>query len=90
MLNELVAPSVKAGLQINIKKTKFMSNIPNTKIFLRDVEIEKQVEYIYLGQTISFKNKMNKELEIRRTKAWQGYWYLKQVFKSTLKISAKI
>ncbi len=33
MLNELVAPSAKAGLQINISKTKSMSNMPNTKSF---------------------------------------------------------
>ncbi len=59
MLNELVASSAKASLQMNISKTKFMNNVSNTKIFLGNVEIEKQDEYIYLGQTISFKNKMN-------------------------------
>ncbi len=42
LLNELIASSAKAGLQINISKTKSMSNVPNTKIFLGNVEIEKK------------------------------------------------
>ncbi len=68
MLNELVAYSAKTGLQINISKNKFTSNILSIKIFLGDVEIEKQDEYIYHGQTTSFKSKVNKKLEIKRTK----------------------
>ena len=89
MVEELTTVSNQVGLQLNIAKTKYMSNIPNENIKLGEMEIEIVEEYTYLGRIISFQNGLNKELQTRKKKAWRGYWALKQVFKGNMKIASK-
>ena len=70
-----------------------MSNIPLSKLEISGNQIERVVEYTYLGQTISFEEKINKELSQRIAKAWRNYWALKHFYKSkkaSLKLKRKI
>lgn len=90
MLDELVAASSKAGLEINGTKTKYMSNKKGGEITFGKHTLEKQENFTYLGQIISFRNKMNKELEERRNRAWRGYWALRPIFKGKLRRQTKI
>ena len=63
------------GLTMNLSKTKIMSNIKNQNtVELNGVKIEAVKEYRYLGQMLSFENKIEKELKIRRSNAWKSFW----------------
>ena len=92
MVEDLGRESLEMGLTMNLSKTKVMSNIKNlTTIRLGGgAEIERVHEYKYLGQTLSFENKLEKELEVRRANAWKAFWSLKSIFKSKMKLSSKI
>ena len=49
-----------------------------------------KVRSLYLGQVMSFSDKMEKEFKERTRKAWEGFWALNQVFKSEMSILSKI
>ena len=91
MAGDLRKVSEEMGLSINYSKTKVISNISNLgKIMLDGHEIERVSEYRYLGQLVSFVNKTEKELKIRRANAWRAFWAQKHLFKSSLKMKSKI
>lgn len=78
MLHELINACRKGGLEINIAKTKYMSNTDRGDVYANSIKIEKIEEYVYLGQILSFENRLDKELKARKRKAWAGYWALKK------------
>jgi len=90
MLDQLAAASLRAGLEINVSKTKYLGNDTKGKIYLNGKELISQENFTYLGQTISFGNKMKKELEARRDGAWRGYWALGSIFKGKMDIRLKV
>jgi len=86
MLQELHQNSVKAGLEINVQKTKILANRKyNEPIKINGKVIEKVDNVKYLGQTISFENRGEKEMSKRTKKGWNKYWSLKSIFKNKLK-----
>ena len=60
-----------------------MSNITGgeetEKITVEGGSIEKKTEGEYLGQIIAFDNRQENELRERKRKAWNSFWFLKQV-----------
>ena len=50
-----------------------MSNRDNGDIYINGNRIEKTNEYVYLGQIVSFEDRMNNELNARKKKAWAGF-----------------
>ena len=67
---------------------KLISNLEAIKIDGQTIECVP--EYKYLGQTLAFVNKSEKELKIRRANAWKAFWALRSVFKSNMKLKSKI
>lgn len=90
MCVELVEESQKRGLEFNIDKTKYMSNIEGGEICIGGNKLEKVKEYVYLGQIMSFEEKMDKEINARKNQAWKAYWSLKRIFKSKMSLKAKM
>lgn len=89
MASELYEASKKAGLFINVDKTKILSE--NTGgVVLGNHEIQVVNEYKYLGQIISLKNRMEKEINARRANAWKNFWMHKHILKSNMKTPVKI
>lgn len=83
MLQQLSDESAKVGLSMNISKTKVMTNSAKKDIRINDgqMKIEYVNEYIYLGQLISTKDTMQKEIDRRITNSWKRYWSLSEVMK---------
>ena len=65
-----------------------MNNIEgDQEIAIEGGRIEQVEEYVYLGQTISTKEGMEKEQKVRRAKAWKKFWTLsKMSIRSKIKI----
>lgn len=83
MLQQLADVSDKAGLSMNLNKTKIMTNSSQTdKIKVNNEQIEYVQEYVYLGQLISTEGCMEKEIERRVTNTWKRYWSLSEVMKN--------
>jgi len=83
--------SLLMGLSINLAKTKVMTNIKNLGTLNLDGEKIEQVEdNKYLEQTLSFENKTEKEIKIRRANGWKFFWAQKTILKSKLKLKSKI
>ena len=55
-----------------------------------DTKIERVSEYRYLGQLISFDNKTEKELKVRRANAWKAFWAQKYLLESDLSLKTKV
>ncbi len=71
MVEDLCSLGSKSGPTINLAKTKVMSK----KDYLQHVQInnnniETVKKYTYLGQILSFDNKIEKEIKVRTTKGW--------------------
>lgn len=79
MLNELASESAKVGLKLNLEKTKVMTNGNKSNIGVGESQISYAEEYMYLGQLISPKDNINKEIERRITNSWKRYWGLREV-----------
>ena len=47
-------------------------------------------EYVYLGQTISVREGMEREMNVRRQKVWRKYWSLRRVFKGKMSVKSKV
>ncbi len=60
------------------------------EIYIGDMELGIEGEYTYLGQTVAFYKKMEKELQVRKQKAWKAYWSLRRVFKSKMSIPSEV
>lgn len=81
MLNELASESEKVGLKLNPEKTKVMTNGTKSSINVGKSEITYVEEYIYLGQLISPKDNINKEIKRRIANSWKRYWDLREIMK---------
>jgi hypothetical protein len=91
MLDEFEEKSREAGLEINVEKTVLLSNSKETKkIYVKGKEVKTVAEATYLGQQISFGDRMDKEISSRMSKGWRNYWSLKQIYKSKIPIKAKV
>ena len=91
MAEDLRRESLEVGLTMNLSKTIIMTNLECLKPIVVDGEtIETVPEYRYLGQIISFSNKMEKEIKIRRANAWKAFWALKFILKINVKLKTKI
>lgn len=90
MTVELFRECEKIGLQPNKLKTKYMSNNPDTQLNIEGTHIEKVDDYVYLGQLVSFEERVEKELRIRKQKAWGKFWAMKGIFKGDMSTRAKI
>ncbi|CAF4752853.1 unnamed protein product [Pieris macdunnoughi] len=87
MLQQLSNESAKAGLSMNLTKTKIMTNaqltVNNEQIIVNNEPIEYVNGYIYLGQLISADDCMNKEIERTITNTWKRFWSLREIMKDT-------
>ncbi|CAK1582177.1 unnamed protein product [Parnassius mnemosyne] len=89
MLYSLDQESSKVGLDMNVSKTKIMTNSLNVPINIKGNNIEYVINYIYLGKQISFMKTNNEdEVERRKNIAWRKFWSLKEILKG--KYSMKI
>ncbi len=71
---ELLKVSQKEGLKANLKKTKCTPNNKRAEnLTIGGDSFGKIEEYKYLGHTISFENKMEKEINKRIHKSWKNY-----------------
>nr|XP_032513904.1 uncharacterized protein LOC116767609 [Danaus plexippus plexippus] len=83
MLQQLADESGKAGLTMNLSKTKIMSNSSHTDVIkINNEQIEYVHEYIYWGQLISTEDCMKKEIERRITNTWKRYWSHSEIMKN--------
>ncbi|KAI5717819.1 hypothetical protein M8J77_011797 [Diaphorina citri] len=82
MLEDLNKESNKHGLSMNYSKTKILSPNTNMTIEIKNNQIQSETESIYLGQTISFKNRINNEISRRINLSWKKFWALKHIFKN--------
>lgn len=91
MVNDLNQASMKIGLDMNLEKTKVMTNRSETHpILVNNTPLEFVKNYIYLGKQISFSKERNSE-EINRRVAitWNKFWNHKEILKSQLPLSTK-
>lgn len=86
---ELNDESTKRGLEMNQKKTKIMTNKEKEPIMIGNTQISYTDEYIYLGQTIAFENRLKEEVHRRITLAWSKYWSLKKIMKGNISDKTK-
>lgn len=85
MVETLNQASGKVGLEMNITKTKTMTNSSKRPITINNKPLEYVEDYVYLGKTLSFERKnKNIEIEKRIKLTWNKYWGLKEIFKSDL------
>lgn len=92
MLKELYEESKKAGLEMNLIKTKYITNTEDGNEDIRidnDRSIKAAEDVIYLGQTISATNRREKEITRRIKIGWNKYWALKRIFKTNLSLKIK-
>ena len=85
MMVEMVSESKKVGLQINLDKTRVMSNnfaCDDIKILVEGQEIKKVEEYVYLGQLITGDGQKEKEVKRRITLGWKAFGRANMIFKS--------
>lgn len=90
MVNDLNQASTKVGLEINLEKTKIMTNRSVTPILINNTPLEFVTKYIYLGKQISFSKERNIE-EINRRVAitWNKFWHHREILKSQLSLPTK-
>lgn len=84
MIQDLDDASRPFGLKMNREKTKMMSNVISDDYKIKDWMIEKVEEFKYLGQLLSFSNKMSREIDARTSAAWRSFWALKKFLSSPL------
>lgn len=82
MIRDIARESGKIGLRINASKTKIMTNGLKQDVIVENEIIEYVDEYTYLGQSISFEDLTEKEIDRRIGLAWKKYWSLKEIMKS--------
>lgn len=74
MVNELYTVSYEIGLELNITKTKVMTNTSKTNIMVNNIPLEYVQEYVYLSKQISFKKTRHREeLNRRINLAWNKF-----------------
>lgn len=82
MMRTLAHESSKIGLEMNLTKTKIMTNSQERPITVKGNSIEYTQKYLYLGKQVSF-NKSNNEEEITRriNVTWKKFWSQKEILK---------
>lgn len=83
MIRQLNDASKNVGLEMNISKTKMISNTKE-RVYIDGKEIEKVEEYVYLGHTIRV-GKENQTAEIgRRIRlTWSAFGKMRYIFKNS-------
>ena len=66
-----------------------MTNSKKHDIIVNGKQVEYVDEFTYLGQTLSIKNRIDKELNVRIAKGWKKYWSLKNIMKRKLSKETK-
>lgn len=90
MINELHQASSKIGLEMNLEKTKVMTNHHTLPISINNIPLEIVEKYVYLGKQISFRRERHsEEVDRRVAMTWKKYWAYKEIFKSQLPLSTK-
>ena len=85
--NVLNENAKKAGLHINMKKTKVMHlNLtePHSQIMIDDEELEAVDDFTYLGSNISAENSVPKDISAIINKARNSYCNLCNIWKSNI------
>ncbi|GBP43641.1 hypothetical protein EVAR_32207_1 [Eumeta japonica] len=67
---------------MNLTKIKIMTNSIKVDITVNGATLEFVNEYTYLGQLISPKDLITKEINTRVANGWEKYWSLKENMKS--------
>ena len=87
MLNDLSRVSQLVGLQMNMDKTKVMSNahvIP-VPVLVGNAILEVVDHYVYLGQTVQLgRSNFEKEISRRIQLGWGAFGKLKRIFSSNI------
>lgn len=85
MLEQLSREGNKAGLVINIEKTKVMRNgfAPRGDILLNNISIEDVTEFVYLGRLLTMTNDLMPELRRRRRAGWAAFGTIRHVMEAT-------
>ncbi|KAJ4429768.1 hypothetical protein ANN_21972 [Periplaneta americana] len=73
ILNDLCEECMTVGLTMN---TEVLTNDAEGQMISNNANIEFVTQYIYLDQTISFQNSMDKEIDRRIASAWKKFWSL--------------
>jgi hypothetical protein len=92
MMEELQKESIKSGLNINIDKTKIMTNKhteDDRKIQLNNQEIEKINNFVYLGQMIETNRNIETEINRRISQGWRQFGKLNKIFKADIPLCLK-
>lgn len=89
MIEELFRECQAVGLEPNYSKTKLMTNSIQETITINNSTLCYVDDYIYLGQVISFKDSMNKEIQRRLSLGWKKYWSLNFILKSKYEMRLK-
>lgn len=91
MLRDLQKVCGKVGLNINMSKTKFMTNlVPSCGLKIDGAEIQLVNRYVYLGHEVSIsRDNQTCELKRRLTLSWAAFGRLKDVFKSDIPVNLK-
>ena len=77
MLTELNTRSQETGLEMNPSKTKILSNSDYIPVTVNGASIQYNLDYTYLGQTISMIENGDSEIRRRSGLAWGKFWSLK-------------
>ena len=91
MMNQLHQESSKIGLQMNLSKTKVMTNIDDDAVIkVGDDVIERVDSYIYLGHKLKL-GLDNQTAEVKRRigLGWAAFGKLRLIFKSKMNNSLK-
>lgn len=90
MITDLDNKEKTAGLKINYKKSKILSNkARENKMKMLDNKIEITDEIIYLGQLFSIENKSEKEVKRTISIGWKEFWFLKTKLKGPFSLKHK-
>ncbi|CAK1583094.1 unnamed protein product [Parnassius mnemosyne] len=90
MIQNLQTESARVGLQMNLQKTKLMTNSTKPTIKIGNEKLEYVDTYIYLGKQVSFHQNNNIKEIIRRINiSWKKYWAHKEIMKGDLPLSTK-
>ncbi|CAH2096381.1 unnamed protein product [Euphydryas editha] len=90
MIQSLQLEGEKVGLEMNLEKTKLMTNSTKTPIKIGNVCLDYVDSYIYLGKQVSFHLNNNFEEILRRINiSWQKFWAHREILKGELPLSIK-
>lgn len=94
MINVLDTESKKVGLEMNISKTKVMTNSTPNTILLNNIQLEYTIlgvdSYLYLGKQVSFSPlSAEEEVERRINISWNKYWAQKEIMKGEYPLNLK-